>query len=182
MNTILPIFLIAVAASSCRDSEPVTSAPTTETTESAKAKYDDGSTKVAGFTITSENAPKNDEEALRIVGIEMNPPPEVLHCDYEAGMDDSMRLVIRFPVGRADEFWTQSPWQRAKASRASGDGSADREPYLTEFGKEEWKKWMISARGWAANANLPDGEFSSIYVAEDTDADELRVFIYWHET
>ena len=134
--------------------------------------------RTGGFEVTSANAPNSDNEALNIVMISMVPPPEVIFRSYEAGLDDNMKLVLRFPRGRMEEFWTGSPWSKEKAKAASGDDSTKSNPRIPASGDPKWLRWKASTIGISAEASLPDGEAARVYLAEDLEEDFVHAFIF----
>lgn len=135
-----------------------------------------------GFVVTSTSQPKSDEDALKIARITMTPAPEVIYQHYEGGLDDNMKLVIRFPGNQIANFWSGGPWLQKHAAVSSGDGSNGRAPRISEHGAPEWLKWKSSLKGHAAEANLPDGEAARVYLSEDAEPGFIHAFIFWHET
>lgn len=112
----------------------------------------------------------------------MTPPPEVIFRSYQAGLDDSMKLVLRFPKGRMEEFWSGSPWVKEEAKLASGDGSTPSNPGIPVNGDPRWLGWKASSVGLSTAANLPDGEFARVYLAEDLEEGFVHAFVFWHQT
>ena len=135
-----------------------------------------------GVKVRSDNEPKNDLESLKIVGIKMTPEPKVLYRKYEAGLDDNMRLVVEFNSDRLSEFWRDSLWSSEKSKIGSGDGSAGAVPFPWNDGDKDWIRWKISSKGLTASSDLPDGEYASVYLAQDIEADKIVAFIFWHQT
>ena len=60
----------------------------------------------------SENEPADDAAALRLVRIAFTPPPKVVFRAFQAGLDDNMVMVIRFPKLQLSSFGSPSPWLR----------------------------------------------------------------------
>jgi hypothetical protein len=132
--------------------------------------------------VTSANEPKNDDEALKITGIKMTPAPEVIYRHYEGGLDDNMKLVIRFPSDRIADFWSGGPWKEENATVSSGDGSRGETPWISGHGDTTWIKWKSSTKGRAVEATLPNGEAARVYISEDAEEGFIHAYVFWHET
>ena len=136
-----------------------------------------------GLTVvTSAREPKSDADALKTVRINMTPAPQVVYRHYEGGLDDNMKLVIRFPAHQVADFWSDGPWLKEDAVTSSGDGSAGAFPRIPEHGDPEWLKWKSSPKGHAAEASLPGGEAARVYLCEDVEPGFFRAYIFWHQT
>jgi hypothetical protein len=79
--------------------------------------------------ITSANEPSKDAEALALVVITMTPVPKVAYMNFQAGMDDHMDLVIRFPKSRIEEFWKGAKWAKKDAKVLTEQSPRMREIY-----------------------------------------------------
>jgi len=127
------------------------------------------------IVITSENEPKSDKDALKIVGISNVMHLEVLHRTYEAGLDDNMRMVIRFPSSSLKQFWKASPWKEALPEKPQFIS-------LPKKGNKKWSQWQSYTKGIYTQAELPNGENAVIYLVKDLEGDFIRGFIFWHQT
>ena len=138
-------------------------------------KKQDGNTNDRGIiTVTSDNEPKNDSEALDIVGIKINPEPKVLFRSYQAGMDDSMMVVLEFTPKQLKTFKDTIPW--------SDKLSATRTEHFPENTNKIWSSLKSSKVGQSGNYTLPNSEYVRVYIADDLSKQSKRVFLFWHQT
>src|SRR6266404_8522878 len=111
-----------------------------------------------GMVIHSSNEPKDDAAALRLVGINASPPPKVVFRAFEGGMDDNMRMVIRFPKSQLSSFWSASPWDAAERKELfphkPGATILDQPP-LPDSSEPQWSSWKGSSHGIYVGALLP---------------------------
>ena len=126
------------------------------------------------ITITSEKEPKNDSDALTIVRIKMNPIPKVLVREYEAGLDDNMKLVLEFPSSQLQSFTDSIDWDDNLAP------SKGRK--MPTHSNKIWSSHLSSKSGFYGTYNLPNAEHVSVYIADDLAPGSKRVFLFWHET
>ncbi len=133
---------------------------------------------------SSKNDPADDASALRLVGITLSPAPAVLFRDFQAGIDDSMRLVVRFPKSQLAAFWAASPWKsasRQELNQATPD-VLTKQVNLPKDTQPVWARWMTSTHGIASSAAMSKGQWAKIFVALDQDADDAIAYIFWNET
>lgn len=135
--------------------------------------------------IKSSHEPADDAAALHVVGIATTPPPKVVFRAYEGGLDDNMRLVIRFPKTQLASFWSSSPWRDAERKEIFPHQlaavSSDR-PTLGGGSEPDWMRWETSSRGIRSKANLPNARYAEIYVALDQDDFDAIGYIFWTES
>ena len=132
--------------------------------------------------VTADNVSISSDEALKIARITMVHPPEVIFYSYQAGFDDNMKLVLRIPEGKVEEFWNGSPWNSVDSREASGDGSTPTSPRISDSGDPKWLEWKKSSVGTSNEASLPNGEAARVYLAADLEEGFLHAFIFWHQT
>lgn len=136
------------------------------------------------FSFSSKNDPADDVSALRLVDITMSPAPVVLFRDFQAGIDDSMRLVVRFPKSQLGAFWAASPWRSAsqqELNQATSDVLTE-QVNLPKGTEPAWARWVTSTRGIASSAAMSKGQWARIFVALDQDANDAIAYIFWNET
>jgi|TARA_B110000908_G_C10247893_1_gene449924 hypothetical protein len=135
---------------------------------------EDSTTNDRGITITSDNEPKNDSEALDIIAIKINPNPKVMFRKYEAGLDDSMMVVLEMSPKQFQTFKDTIPW--------SDQLSATRTEHFPTNSNKIWSSQKLSKIGQSGNYTLPNSEYVRVYVADDLAKGSKRVFLFWHQT
>lgn len=139
--------------------------------------------------VTSSNQPHSDADALALAGITMSPAPKVEHVRFQAGMDDHMELVIRFPKRDIVEFWGGSKWSeedaeaiedmsprmqhaaRLKVQRIGGDRKV---PILGSL--------RASTAGiWCERSSEPHVGLR-VYLALDLDPNDVIAYVEWFQT
>jgi len=126
------------------------------------------------ITITSTNEPNSDTDALAILKIKMAPLPKVLVREYEAGLDDNMKLVIELPSDQLQLFKDSIKWSD---SLVPSKGVK-----LPVHSNKIWSSHTISKAGLYGTYSLPNSEYVRVYIADDLSADSKRVFLFWHQT
>ena len=126
------------------------------------------------ITITSQNEPKNDADALAILNIKMNPNPKVLFREYQVGLDDNMKLVLEFSSDQLQPFKDSIKWDDQL--------TASKGVTLPIHVNEIWNSHTSSRAGLYGTYRLPNSAFVRVYIAEDLTSDTKRVFLFWHET
>ncbi len=148
-----------------------------------------GSTGRSGWIITSSNEPKNDADALALVGITMTPAPKIEYRKFTAGLDDSMDLVIRFPKARLDAFWKGSKWVREESKelnaikgrmlrvyedRIKSICGGETDPVLESIRRSTDGIWCDEPPG--------SSEGLKIFLSLDQDPDDVVAYIRWFQT
>ncbi len=135
--------------------------------------------------ISSLNEPSDDRAAFALVGISHEPQPSVVFRAFEAGMDDSMRLVFDLPKSELDDFWKASPFADSELKllqpHQNGASVLDK-PQLPEGAEPEWSAWKTADLGWYSKAELPQARYVRIFVTVDEEKPEHRCYLFWHET
>jgi len=126
------------------------------------------------ITITSDNEPTNDDEALAILKIKMTPAPKVLVREYEAGLDDNMKLVLEFAPDQLQSFKDSIKW--------SDSLTPSKGVKLPVHSNKVWSSHTVSKTGLYGTYRLPNAEHVRVYIADDLSPDSKRVFIFWHQT
>ena len=136
-------------------------------------------------TLHSDNEPADDAAALRLVAITTTPPPKVVFRAFQAGLDDNMRMVIRFPKSQLSSFWSSSPWcdaERRELFPHNPGATLLDQPYFPGGPEPNWGRWKSSNHGMLSSAELPNARYLSIYVALDQDDVDAVGYIFWSET
>ena len=136
-------------------------------------------------SLHSENEPADDAAALRLVRIAFTPPPKVVFRAFQAGLDDNMVMVIRFPKLQLSSFWSSSPWRDAARKELfphKPEASFVDQLSLPEGPEPNWRRWKSSNHGMFSSAELPNARYVSIYVALDQDDVDALGYIFWTET
>jgi hypothetical protein len=104
---------------------------------------------------------------------------------FQGGLDDNMRMVIRFPKAQLSSFWSSSPWRDAEQKELSSDKA---EPTLLfdlmslpEGPEPEWQRWKNSSHGILSKTGLTNGRHAEIYVALDQEDGNAVGYIFWSE-
>ena len=127
----------------------------------------------------SNNEPADDAAALRLVRIATTPPPKIVFRAFQAGLDDNMAMVIRFPKSQLSSFWSSSPWcdaVREELFPHKPRASLLDQPSLPEGSEPNWRRWTSSDHGMFSSAELPNARYVSIYVALDQDDVDALVY------
>lgn len=135
-------------------------------------------------TIHSKDEPANDA-ALRLVGITTTPSPKVVFRTFQAGLDDNMRMVIRFPKSKLPSFWSSSPWNAAERKEIfphKPEATILDQPNLSDGSEPDWESWKRSNHGIASWVRLPNARLANVFVALDQDANDAVAYIFWNET
>ena len=148
-----------------------------------------GSTGRSGWIVTSPNEPKNDADALALVGITMSPPPAVEYRKFTAGMDDHMDLVIRFPKERLEAFWKGSKWNKEDSKPLNSIEGRSRRIYedrVKRIGGGDKNPVLESLRGstdgiWCDEPTGITGGLK-IFLSLDQDPDDVVAYIEWFQT
>ena len=137
------------------------------------------------ISVDSKNAPADDVAALSLVGITTTPLPTVVFRAFRGGLDDSMRMVIRFPKAQLSSFWSSSPWRDAEKKELfphkPGATLLD-QPSLGDGPEPEWRRWENSGHGILSKTDLANGRYVEIYVALDQEDGDAVGYIFWSET
>ena len=135
--------------------------------------------------VQSGNEPADDAAALRLTGITTTPLPRVVFRAFQGGLDDNMRMVIRFPKTQLPSFWLSSPWRDAERQELfphkPGSTLVD-QPSLPEGDEPDWGRWKISSHGIMSEAGLPNARYARIYMSLDQDDGDAVGYIFWFET
>jgi hypothetical protein len=135
--------------------------------------------------VDSKNEPSNDVAALRLIGITTPPLPTVVFRAFQGGLDDNMRVVIRFPKAQLSSFWASSPWRDAEKKelfpRKPGASLLD-QPSLSDGPEPEWQRWQNSGHGVFSKTDLANARYVEIYVALDQEDEDAVGYIFWSET
>lgn len=142
-----------------------------------------------GCKVKSANQPKTDAEALALVGVSMSPAPTVEYLHFQAGMDDHLELVIRFPKDRIAAFWRGSKWRKKDSQETKGGTPNIREeiqerlqriaPGNTEAILESLRK---STEGIWAEGPGDSSEVLKLYISLDQDPVDVIAYIEWFQT
>lgn len=139
--------------------------------------------------IKSANEPKTDAEALALVGISMTPAPTVEYRKFEAGLDDSLDLVVRFPKVQMEAFWKASKWnkefaqsmdqmdpelRKLRIERIQQIGFGQNHPILKALRKSTAGIWCEHAEGSSGGLK--------IFLSLDQDPEDVIAYIQWFTT
>lgn len=136
-------------------------------------------------SLQSENEPADDAAALRLIRIALTPPPKVVFRAFQAGLDDNMVMVIRFPKSQLSSFWSSSPWRDAARKELfphKPEASLVDQPSLPDSPEPNWRHWKSSNHGMFSSAELPNARYVSIYIALDQDDVDALAYVFWTET
>lgn len=140
------------------------------------------------FTVSSDNEPKNDTEALAVVGIGLKPAPTIVSKKYTAGLDDQMLMVIRFPKDKLDDFWKHSAWDKANAKRSSDMEERERDRLMKKIGilgdqhKDPLIDKILGSKD-IISCDVPGGNDGlNIYMSLDLDENNIIALVEWFQT
>lgn len=139
--------------------------------------------------IKSANEPKTDAEALALVGISMTPAPTVEYRKFDAGLDDSLDLVVRFPKDQIEDFWRASKWseedaepmdqmdpglRKLRIERIQHIGFGESDPIFKSLRKSTDGIWCDRAEGSIGGLK--------VFLSLDQDPDDVIAYIQWFTT
>ena len=159
------------------------------TTQSSEEREEPSTSRDLGLTVHSNNEPKSDADALALVGVSMQPVPEVVFLNFQGGMDDYMELVIRFPKDQLDTFWEHSKWDKQAAialKELDPDALAHEIKWIQKIGRGDVKDPVVEAlrkstQGIRCSEQKWHNGGLSVYLALDQDADDVIAYIWWNE-
>ena len=134
--------------------------------------------------VKSTNEPKTDQDAFKLVGITYQLKSSIVHKEFQAGMDDHMKLVFDLPKEDLEDFWEESPFTNEKKT-IYGSTKESELPMtrlrLSKLGESIWTDWQKVTSGTYSEARLPKARFAKVFISPK-DNKNYRCYLVWHET